>query len=205
MPHSALMPHSAFSISTHFIPSTHPQAWAQLSIPQVCHPGALVVYPCYWHQPNSLHCHSVRQAAPPPPPLSQTSQTHPSPGVCGNKGSFPVNMAPAEKLEALPVCLLKIVHLHHCCPQPKPHRRGQNWRLPTMSRLGKCLPQGPAAPAPRRLCLSWNQRSCIFPGACSFRHVYVFCDSLDHQAKDGALAPQDSIYKRPLRYIISSS
>ena len=121
----------------------------------------------------SLHtAYIAGQGAPPQVPCKHCNETDNSPEECA--------LAPV-------------------LPATKTPQKEQDWRLPSMSRLGKRPPQGPAAPALRRLCLSWNRGSCIFPGACSFKHICALCDSPDHQAKDCALAPPDLIYKRPPR------
>ena len=42
--------------------------------------------------------------------------------------------------------------------------------------------------AQRRICSSWNDGSCIYPGSCSYRHICSNCFNPSHQARD-CLAP----------------
>ena len=38
--------------------------------------------------------------------------------------------------------------------------------------------------AQRRICSSWNDGSCIYPGSCSYRHICSNCFNPSHQARD---------------------
>ena len=66
--------------------------------------------------------------------------------------------------------------------------------------------KSPAAKQPHRstpspdtqLCISWNQGACMLPGSCRYKHVCATCGD-PHRARDCALTPADSLYKRPLR------
>ena len=49
-----------------------------------------------------------------------------------------------------------------------------------------------------RICVSWNKGSCSYPATCSYRHICATCRE-NHMAKDCALNPEDSEYKRPQR------
>ena len=42
----------------------------------------------------------------------------------------------------------------------------------------------------RRICSSWNEGSCIYPGTCSYRHVCSNCFHPSHKAKDCRSAPR---------------
>lgn len=42
----------------------------------------------------------------------------------------------------------------------------------------------------RRICSSWNEGSCIYPGSCSYRHVCSNCFHPSHKAKDCRAAPR---------------
>ena len=42
----------------------------------------------------------------------------------------------------------------------------------------------------KRICSSWNEGACIFPGTCSYRHVCSNCFHPSHKAKDCRSAPR---------------
>ena len=42
----------------------------------------------------------------------------------------------------------------------------------------------------RRICSSWNEGACIYPGSCSYRHVCSNCFQQSHKAKDCRAAPR---------------
>jgi hypothetical protein len=84
---------------------------------------------------------------------------------------------------------------------PRASRSGFNSQITKGGkRTLKCTtPQGPGTTGTqaKRFCISWNRGQCVFPGACSFRHVCPLCESADHQAKDCPRAPPDSFYRQP--------
>ena len=55
-------------------------------------------------------------------------------------------------------------------------------------------------PAPvnvtRPICNSWNRGKCAYAPVCSYRHICASCQE-QHQAKDCAHTPLDSIFRRP--------
>ena len=67
--------------------------------------------------------------------------------------------------------------------QPPPYRRSQI--------------HGSSASPMRPICNSWNRAKCAFAPVCSYRHVCASCQEGQHQAKDCALTPVDSIFRRP--------
>ena len=53
----------------------------------------------------------------------------------------------------------------------------------------------------KRVCISWNQGQCLFPGACSYRHVCASCQAL-HRARDCPLTPPESGFRRPRQNLV---
>ena len=49
----------------------------------------------------------------------------------------------------------------------------------------------------RPICNSWNRGKCAYAPVCSYRHICATCQEGQHQAKDCALTPMDSIFRRP--------
>ena len=66
--------------------------------------------------------------------------------------------------------------------QPLPHRRTQNY-------------SGSSSPT-RPICNSWNRGKCAYTPVCTYRHVCATCQE-QHQAKDCAATPAESIFRRP--------
>ena len=119
----------------------------------------------------SLHTAYVpSQGAPPRVPCKHCNETDHAPEDCALAPTVPA-VRPSQR-EAAP-------------PTSRPPKRP--------------LLQGTAPPPQKRVCISWNMGQCAVPGACTYRHHCATCENRDHRARDCALTPPDSLFKRSLR------